>query len=210
MIKRWMDESKKGTSNIASKEAFERYLFGKISLKYGLEKIYDKPSEEYDKRFWDSENIWKKYNNDKLRDSIQNPDNGAIFPIATSFDEKEPRLLVVSVDVEHGATVTFDSYKKPDGTRKTMYVYKEKEKRLDYELCYPEGIGIKHIMACSAVPLFYQYEEICGHKFWDGYFLNNTPLKELMEEHKSYWESQISNMSFLIQFGGSVVEKFLI
>jgi NTE family protein len=38
------------------------------------------------------------------------------FPIATSDEEhkgkmSEPRLLLVSVDVQEGATVTFDSYK---------------------------------------------------------------------------------------------------
>ena len=93
--------------------------------------------------------------------------------------------------MEHGSTVTFDSYEKPDGSRKTMYLYNEKEKRFDYELRYPEGLTIEHVMASSAVPLFYDFENIQGHKFWDGIILNNTPLKELMEEHKAYWEYKI-------------------
>ena len=46
-------------------------------------------------------------------------------PIATSFDEKsslpQPRLLLASVDVVQGATVTFDSYETEDGTRKSEY-----------------------------------------------------------------------------------------
>ncbi len=41
-------------------------------------------------------------------------------------------------------------------------------------------------MASSAVPLFYNFEEIDKYKFWDSIILNNTPLKEPMEEHKSY------------------------
>ena len=34
------------------------------------------------------------------------------FPIATTYEEGEPRLLVVSVDATEGTTVTFDSYEK--------------------------------------------------------------------------------------------------
>ncbi len=34
----------------------------------------------------------------------------AHFPIKTSFKEKEPRLLLVTVDVKTGDAVTFDSY----------------------------------------------------------------------------------------------------
>ncbi len=193
IITEWKSAYANHENGIASKSAFEKYLFGKKALVFGLEKIYSKPDKILDKRFKDKSNTLPKYNNDRLRNSITNSENGAIFPIATSFDEKEPRLLVVSTDIEHGSTVTFDSYEKPDGTRKTMYSYNEKIKKFDYELRYTEGLEIEHIMACSAAPLFYQYEEIGGHKFWDGYFLNNTPLKELMEEHKSYWETKISD-----------------
>ena len=48
-------------------------------------------------------------------------------------------------------------------------------------------------MASSAVPLIYDFENIQGHKFWDGIILNNTPLKELMEEYKTYWEYKIGD-----------------
>ncbi|HEY6536941.1 MAG TPA: patatin-like phospholipase family protein [Candidatus Nitrosocosmicus sp.] len=194
MIKNWKIGSDNGTVDIATKEAFERYLFGKISLKNGLEKIYDKPSEVHDKRFYDVENIWNKYNNNKLRESIKNTNNGATFPIKTTFDENnpQPRLLVVSVDIENGSAVTFDSYEKPDGSRKTVYLYNEKDNKIDHDLCYP-GIELQHIMASSAVPLFYDFENIDNRKFWGGIILSNTPLKELMEEHKAYWEYKIGD-----------------
>ena len=40
-------------------------------------------------------------------------------PIATSFNRNQPRLLLVSVDVQEGAVVTFDSYPKDEqGTRR--------------------------------------------------------------------------------------------
>ena len=54
--------------------------------------------------------------NQPLRKSIE---KFAKFPIATSFDKGEPRLLVISVDAAEGTTVTFDSYERS----------KEKEKQ---------------------------------------------------------------------------------
>ena len=43
------------------------------------------------------------------------------FPIATSFERNQPRLLITALDTAEGVTVTFDSYKKEDGTMKTIY-----------------------------------------------------------------------------------------
>ena len=43
------------------------------------------------------------------------------FPIATDYDKDEPRLLLVSVDVQEALPVVFDSYPKPDGKRKSVY-----------------------------------------------------------------------------------------
>ena len=45
----------------------------------------------------------------------------AKFPISTSFENGEPRLLLVSVDVQDLTPVVFDSYEKEDGTRKSEY-----------------------------------------------------------------------------------------
>ncbi len=45
----------------------------------------------------------------------------AKFPISTSFESGEPRLLLVAADVQEGASVVFDSYEKEDGTRKSEY-----------------------------------------------------------------------------------------
>ncbi|MGC2599408.1 MAG: hypothetical protein WA395_14915 [Nitrososphaeraceae archaeon] len=64
-----------------------------MSLESGLKEIYSQDSIEY----------------------------FAQFPIATNFDKKQPRLLVFSVDVAAGETVTFDSYEKSDGSRKSEY-----------------------------------------------------------------------------------------
>ena len=34
------------------------------------------------------------------------------FPITTSLERNQPRLLITALDIAEGVTVTFDSYKK--------------------------------------------------------------------------------------------------
>ena len=58
---------------------------------------------------------------------------------------------------------------------------------------YDEGIGIKHLMASSCFPKSYVYEDIEGHKFWDGGLLSNTPIRELLDAHKKFWEKKIGS-----------------
>jgi NTE family protein len=42
-------------------------------------------------------------------------------------------------------------------------------------------------MTSASIPLFYNYEQIQGHKFWDGGVLSNTPLREVLQAHRDYW-----------------------
>jgi hypothetical protein len=73
------------------------------------------------------------------------------FPIKSSFDKGEPRLLVTAVDIAEGITVTFDSYKKPDGKRKTVYYsggkYGRKKDSKQIVIEYQDGIAIEYVMA---------------------------------------------------------------
>ena len=65
-----------------------------------------------DDRFFDNfgvNNTWYLYTNQPLKESLEGYGK---FPIATSFNQNQPRLLLVSVDVQEGAVVTFDSYPK--------------------------------------------------------------------------------------------------
>ena len=128
-------------------------------------------------------------------------ENFGKFPIGTCIDKGEPRLLVTAVDIAEGITVTFDSYKKSDGKRKTVYSPGEKYRHIKNSkyfdrkeddsnqivIEYDEGIRIDHIMASGTLPDFYDPIEICKRSFWDGGILSNTPLKELLEAHRDYW-----------------------
>ncbi len=184
----------KGNLGTTSQESFRRYIAGWYFLNFGLEKFFSKPETMEDKRFGNKSDVWYKYNNDMLRESIKRFAN---FPIATSFENKEPRLLVVGVDIQEGETVTFDSYAKPDGFRKTQYGYDKNTKKFEHTIEYPQGLTIEHIMASSAVPSFYDYEEIQGRKIWDGILLSNTPLRETMDEHRAYWEYKRNRINLL-------------
>jgi NTE family protein len=50
-------------------------------------------------------------------------------------------------------------------------------------------------MASSTLPEVYAYEEIEGRKFWDGGLISNTPIRELLEAHKKFWEKRIGSQN---------------
>ena len=196
-LKQWKAEYENGNNpSVASQEAARRYYSVKEFLKSGVEKVF-KPIYPpiVDKRFCDSQNQWLVYDNQPLRKSIE---RFAKFPIATSFEKGEPRLLVISVDAAEGTTVTFDSYENEQGRRETEYGDSLLGKSVIIK--YNEGIGIKHLMASSTLPEVYAYEEIEGRKFWDGGLLSNTPIRELLEGHKKFWEKRIGSQNLESSF----------
>jgi NTE family protein len=91
------------------------------------------------------------------------------------------------VDVAEGEAVTFDSYTKADGSRKSEYGKYTKEKGYENVIKYDEGVNIDHIMASGTLPEFYDYKDIDEHKFWDGGLLSNTPFKEFLQAYHEYW-----------------------
>ena len=186
-LKQWRAEKEKGNPSIASEEAARRYYSVKEFLKSGIERVFTPiyPIKD-DNRFYDSQNKWLTYNNEPLRKSIE---RFARLPIATSFERGEPRLLVVSTDAAEGTTVTFDSYENKQGRRETEYGDSLLERPIVIK--YNEGIGVKHLIASSCLPGFYVYEDLDGRKFWDGGILSNTPIRELFEAHKKFWQRKI-------------------
>jgi hypothetical protein len=122
------------------------------------------------------------------------------YPIKTRFDKGEPRLLLVCVDVMDAASaVTFDSYlcktTYPDGI--AINKKEGKEDNFNYVIEYRNGISIEHVSASMSPHLVYQYPRFKAYSereqkdverhFWDGAYLSNTPLRELIHAHRSYW-----------------------
>jgi len=116
----------------------------------------------------------------------------ADFPIKTSPKErKEPRLLLVTVDVKTGDAVTFDSY-----TGETKY--HDDKNTIPNE----DGIEIDHALASGTFPDFFDYPKFKvtmntnnseEHIFWDGGFRSNTPLREVLQAHREYWHKIVNN-----------------
>jgi NTE family protein len=166
---KWQEASNNNNLAAASKEAARRYYSAKYFAFHGVPNMYISPYQQrFDFKFFDDGSdftTWFIHSIKPLQDSIEHL---AHFPIATSFDKREPRLLVFSLDVAEGETVTFDSYEKSDGSRKSEYGKYTKEKGYENAINYNDGISIDHVMASGTLPEFYDYREIDGHKFWDG------------------------------------------
>jgi NTE family protein len=105
---------------------------------------------------------------------------------------------------------------KADSLRWSVY---GSEKSSKYAIFYDEGLDVEHILASASVPVNYSYtvmdsiqfkyntEEVSTKDekdelyeitrspikryFWDGQYINNTPLREVINEHQRYWIDSI-------------------
>jgi NTE family protein len=178
----WWDEAKKQKKFSASSEAARRYYSVKEYLKYGTPNVFLSLPPEPDSKFADPDNTWFVHDSSPLQSTIEryskDEKNKEKLSIATSWNNKEPRLLVISVDVAEGKTVAFDSYHtKADDPENSLYE--------------GDGITIDHVMASGTIPIFYKFREIPtkgGRKFCDGGILSNTPFRELLQAHRDYWK----------------------
>jgi len=210
----WWDYFRKFNPYMGTAEAARRYYLTKNLLLTGAPKVFSSPSNEHDKKFFDPFNAWYRFDNKPLKQSLE---KFAKFPIATSQENNQPRLILTAVDVAEGIPVVFDSYAKKDGTRKTEYgryivdkkisdddedVNKmEEEIGFEHVIKYDKGITVDHVIASAAVPVSYDYVKLEAETydvekkayrknirhFWDGGLLSNTPLAQLILSQRQYW-----------------------
>ena len=119
-------------------------------------------------------NSWYRYDNHPLKKSLE---KFAKFPIATSREDNQPRLLLVTVDVMESLPVVFDSYTKEGGTRESGYGRlivennnkgsSENQKIIGFEhvIKYPQGITSDHVIASAAVPINFDYSQIEAERY---------------------------------------------
>jgi NTE family protein len=177
----WWEQAKMQKKFSASPEAARRYYSVKEYLKYGTPNVFLPLPPEPDSKFADQDNTWIAHDSSPLQNTIERyskDENKEKLSIATSWRNREPRLLVISVDVAEGKTVAFDSYHtKAEDPENSLYE--------------GDGITIDHVMASGTIPIFYKFREIPtkgGRKFCDGGILSNTPFRELLQAHRDYWK----------------------
>jgi NTE family protein len=153
-------------SSAATGEAARRYYSAKESIISGASNVFLPILQpKIDLKFFDNfivPNIWYRYDNNRLKETIK---SAIGFPIGTSHADKEPRLLVISVDAEKGETVTFDSYVKDKDTktRKSEYgdiiplIKGEKGTTYERTIKYDKGIMVEHVLASASVPEHYDF-----------------------------------------------------
>jgi NTE family protein len=230
--KPWYDHWKKRDEpNTASPEEARRYYsVRRLLLDQVGNNMYYLSESAPDKRFFDNlyqengpntdncdckdpnckkpnflNNFWMVHSSMPLQESIE---KYAKLPISTDYKDNQPRLLIFSVDVAEGVTVTFDSYPKTKDSRKSVY-----GKSNEIVIEYNDGIEIEHVMASGTVPVFYKYAIVPIHSkdkqanedstsnpknadgnnkniryFFDGGWLSNTPFRELLTAHQDYWK----------------------
>jgi len=207
----WWDYWNQFFTGFAKGETARRYYASKEFAMFGAPNVFSPPHAVPDKRFLDPLNAWYRYDNNPLKKSLE---KFAKFPIATSREDNQPRLLLVTVDIMESFPVVFDSYAKEDGTRKSGYgrLIVEKgdkkdpgnnQKIIGYEhvIKYPEGITSDHVIASASVPVNFDYSKIEAEHydpqtkgynketryFWDGGILANTPLMQVIMAQRQYW-----------------------
>jgi predicted acylesterase/phospholipase RssA len=130
------------------------------------------------------------------------------FPIKTTMEEGQPRLLLTSVDVQdYTAAVVFDSYQKlhtPFEQDKIEFSETEKSKATSLwfseygspdspHTVFYDGIGVDQVLASAlgkySMPHPTIHDSLTGtdRELWDGGYLSNTPLRELLVSHRKYW-----------------------
>src|SRR5215208_895564 len=182
----WWDEAKKQKMFSASSEAARSYYSVKEYLKYGTPNVFSSLPPKPDSKFADPDNTWLVHDSKPLQSTIERyskDENNEKLRISTSWDKREPRLLVISVDVAEGKTIAFDSYHtKAEDPENSLYE--------------GDGITIDHVMASGTIPIFYKFREIPtkgGRKFCDGGILSNTPFRELLQAHRDYWKRRVGD-----------------
>ena len=182
----------------ATSEAARRYYNYAASLLYGVPRVLLPGISQPDMKFpFSLSPTFTRFDNSPLARTVKRYWDYENHPIKTSFDKSDPRLILVSVDMLDATTaVAFDSY--PDQNNRCVTQYGDDEFKHIIE--YPEGITIDHVIASMSTHLRYKYQEMEvknggteegkgeSRLFWDGAYLSNTPLRELLHMHKHYWQ----------------------
>jgi NTE family protein len=187
---------------VATSESARRYYNTKQFMFTGVPNVFKPFQALTDKTFFDPLNMWYLYSTGPLKRSLEKFAN---FPIATSYDKNEPRLLLAAVDVQEGSTVVFDSYEKPDGDRKTVYgrygmeYANDGNEGFEHTIRYNNGIEVEFVLASGTVPVNFDYTKLMVEDYHNkNKIKNKTEDKEksqsrktINEEVRYFWDGGI-------------------
>jgi NTE family protein len=153
---------------IASGESARRYISTREFILKGVPNVFVPKAPLLDCRFFDPSNTWHIYDNSPLKESLE---KFAKFPISTSLEKDEPRLLLVAVDVQEATPVVFDSYEKEDGIRKSEYgrygriksdasAKNQNDEGFEHVIRYEDGIKSDFVLASCSIPVNYDYTRL--------------------------------------------------
>jgi NTE family protein len=164
----YWDSWRRFDRRVASGESARRYISTKEFILKGVPNVFVPKTPLLDNRFFDPSNTWYIYDNRPLKESLE---KFVKFPISTSFEKGEPRLLLVAVDVQEATPVVFDSYEKEDGTRKSEYgrigivrsdgsTKNPENEAFEHVIRYEDGIKSDFVLASCSVPVNYDYTRL--------------------------------------------------
>jgi len=161
-FKFWWDGLHSMNKAFATGEAARRYYSAIEFSLMGVPHVFSPLIPKLDSKFFDLYgNTWYRFSNEPLKRSLE---KFAKFPIATSFEDNQPRLILVAVDVADGLPVTFDSYPQADGSRKTEYgrYISQEGNEIGFErvIRYDKGITSDHVMASGSYPVNFDYASL--------------------------------------------------
>ena len=148
---------------------------------------------------------WWRYDYRRLRSHLS---KFVDFPIKTSLEKRQPRLLLTSVDIQDYTTpVVFDSYEKMheatiedkmvplarEGKKTNGGWYSEYGNSERRHIVFYDGIGPDQVLASALGKYAIDHPHIedrttgTFRQLWDGGYLSNTPLRELLTAYRNYW-----------------------
>jgi len=202
----WWDYFQRFNRLAGSSEAIRRYYSAQEFALLGAPNVFSPLAPIFDYKFFDLYNTWFRFSNQPLKQSLE---KYVKFPIATSHEESQPRLLLLSVDVADGLPVTFDSYIQEDGSRKTeygRYIRTQDNSDIGFEhvIRYDEGITSDHVMASGSYPVNFDYTSLEV----ESYDPNGSNMsknhgsssgKHYKKEIRSFWDGGLMSNTPLSQ-----------
>ena len=190
----------------ASGELARKYYSYLFSVFLGSPNVLSPAMTQPDMKFLDPfyfTHIFARFNNTPLAETMK---QFCTLPLKIKTEQNkegnQPRLLIISVDVGDITTpVVFDSYSNKETDADKFSWHSDyglnSDDKPKFRITYDCGIELKHIESSMATPIRYDYprfpvtnlqnNETEERTFWDGAFLANTPLRQVMRAHRKYW-----------------------